>query len=445
MTFATLEKAAPAIQAQYEEYPYPPRDPADEAKRLIALHFDELEFLNHHAYGGRRVFDQDFRVLVAGCGTGDSVVFLAEQLRELGGRVVALDISAHSLAIAQARAEQRKLTNIEWRHASLLTLSPEAYGLFDYVNCAGVLHHLPDPDAGLRALKGVLKPDGVAGIMVYAPYGRAGVYQLQALMRLINRDGPAAAEQIKRAKSVLHTLPAGHLFKLMESLIADHKAAGDAGIYDLLLHSQDRAYDVPEIYAWLERCDLTMAGLFDFHSYDRYQPGRVLREPKLFHLVSAYPEPAQQAIGELLSGDIIKQHFYASPTARSQAGLEDEMMVPQLTRSMQKPGLYEKIAEFASRCVTPMMDLRFGNLGQRIMVPMRPMISALCFKFLDGKRNLAEIYDAVIADPSWRGNPPARVEAVQAFEVIYQPMHEAGWLLLRHQSVPALAPLRDMK
>ena len=46
---------------------------------------------------------------------------------------------------------------------------------FDFINAHGVLHHLADPVLGLRALRGVLRLEGVIAVMVYAPYGRAGV------------------------------------------------------------------------------------------------------------------------------------------------------------------------------------------------------------------------------------------------------------------------------
>ena len=50
---------------------------------------------------------------------------------------------------------------------------------FDLVVCTGVLHHLPDPDDGLRALRDVLRPGGAMRLMVYARYGRAGIYMMQ--------------------------------------------------------------------------------------------------------------------------------------------------------------------------------------------------------------------------------------------------------------------------
>ena len=51
---------------------------------------------------------------------------------------------------------------------SLLDLSSLELGRFDYVNCVGVTHHLPDPAAALRGLaKHALSPRGGLGLMVY--------------------------------------------------------------------------------------------------------------------------------------------------------------------------------------------------------------------------------------------------------------------------------------
>ena len=41
---------------------------------------------------------------------------------------------------------------------------------FDLIVSSGVLHHLPNPGAGLRALREVLKPHGVMSLMLYGYY-----------------------------------------------------------------------------------------------------------------------------------------------------------------------------------------------------------------------------------------------------------------------------------
>ncbi len=73
-------------------------------------------------------------------------------------------------------------------------LNHQCAGAFDYIDASGVLHHLPDPLAGLHVLVSVLKPDGAIGIMTYGALARSGVYPMQQLQRLLTgahyRDSP---------------------------------------------------------------------------------------------------------------------------------------------------------------------------------------------------------------------------------------------------------------
>jgi hypothetical protein len=78
---------APGVRAQYEDYPFPLRDPRDESKRLVVTDQDSLGKLNHYCFGGRQSFGNGFRALVAGGGTGDHTIFLAEQLRDYDASV----------------------------------------------------------------------------------------------------------------------------------------------------------------------------------------------------------------------------------------------------------------------------------------------------------------------------------------------------------------------
>jgi 2-polyprenyl-3-methyl-5-hydroxy-6-metoxy-1,4-benzoquinol methylase len=52
---------------------------------------------------------------------------------------------------------------------------------FDQIVCTRFLHHLPDPDEGLKALRGALKVDGALHLMVYEPYGQNVIYLLMAV------------------------------------------------------------------------------------------------------------------------------------------------------------------------------------------------------------------------------------------------------------------------
>jgi len=136
------------VKAQYEAYPYPQRDPADEAKRLITGSPSDPREIDHFLFGGRRDWSKPLRALFAGGGTGDGLIQLAQMLT-IARRpydITYVDLSSASRAVAEARAKQRGLSGITFHTGSLLDAA--GYGSFDYIDCCGVLHHLPDPAAG---------------------------------------------------------------------------------------------------------------------------------------------------------------------------------------------------------------------------------------------------------------------------------------------------------
>ncbi len=193
-----------AVRAQYESLPYPPRDPRDEAKRLITGSPSHLDEVIHYVFGGRFDRAQPFRALIAGGGTGDAAIMLGQQLTDAGAakaEIVYLDQSAASRAIAEARAKTRGLTNINFVSGSLLDLAQLGLGRFDYIDCCGVLHHLDDPAAGLAALTQALTPTGGLGLMLYGTLGRTGVYPVQTLVKALSPESDTPAERLSVAKN----------------------------------------------------------------------------------------------------------------------------------------------------------------------------------------------------------------------------------------------------
>jgi hypothetical protein len=113
-----------------------------------------------------------------------------------------------------------------------------------------VLHHLDDPAAGLSALVSVLAERGGLGLMVYGTLGRTGVYPAQTMLRAQAGDGEAEpAARVALARRLLAQLPPTNWLR-RNPFLADHLKGDDAGLYDLLLHSRDRAYTVPEWRPW---------------------------------------------------------------------------------------------------------------------------------------------------------------------------------------------------
>ncbi|MGB3178889.1 MAG: class I SAM-dependent methyltransferase, partial [Albidovulum sp.] len=229
------------VSEQYEAYPYPERDPADEKTRLITGSPSHPFEMDHFLWGGVRDWSQPLHALVAGGGTGDALIQLAAVLTAAGKpyEITYLDLSHASRGVAEARAKIRGLTGIRFETGSLLDAAE--YGRFDYIDCCGVLHHLPNPQDGFNALSKALKPDGGMGLMVYAPYGRSGVYPLQEAFGALT-VGMTPKARLAAARAIYARLPDGHPFRRNPHLV-DHEQ-GDAGFYDLLLHSQDRPFGI---------------------------------------------------------------------------------------------------------------------------------------------------------------------------------------------------------
>ncbi len=67
---------------------------------------------------------------------------------------------------------------------------------------------LQDPDVGLCALRDVLQPGGATRLMVYARYGRAGIYMMREYCRLL--EVGASETDLQTLGAALKALPADH-------------------------------------------------------------------------------------------------------------------------------------------------------------------------------------------------------------------------------------------
>ncbi len=168
-----------------------------------------------------------------------------------------------------------------------------------------MLHHLPDPDLGLRSLRGALAQDGALRVMVYAAYGRAGISMMQDYCRLIGVR--ANEEELQELSATIGALPPDHPIAAMAKRAKDFRRP-DA-LADALLHPLDRAYTVPQLYAWLERCGFSFARWFEQAPY-LPQCGAIAAMPHAARL-ALLPPPLQHAAVELLRGTIAKHDFIA--------------------------------------------------------------------------------------------------------------------------------------
>ena len=424
----------PDVKNQYEALPYPARHPADEGRRLILTLLDDLPMINHYCFAGRQSFANGFRALVAGGGTGDGTIFLAEQLKHTNAQIVHLDMSGASLAIARERAALRKLGNITFIQDSLLNLPQSGLAPFDYINCSGVLHHMTDPDAGFRALRSVLAPDGAIGLMVYAFAGRTGVYQMQALMRMVNGAETDTQRKIGNTRDLLASLPPGNWFKRGEAdLYHDHKH-DDAGLYDLLLHSQDRAYSVDELFDWLGTDGQGHGMHLQFTDVQRgrapYLPHMVLgtKPPALLARLRQLPLRRQYAMAELMGGSITTHSLYLTRDANCVARYGDSDSIPFFFHEPLDGATLAKV--FSSNKGQPFL-LQHQHSGVALTVnPGRygPQI----LRLIDGQRSFGQIFEQFRHDWTGKSAPPDNTALFADFAESFETLNAIERLLLRH-------------
>lgn len=230
--FPIQEKTSQAVQAMYEENPYPRWHSVD----LPGLTYPDVKL--------------DW--LTAGCGTGRPLTQLA--IAFPNAAITAVDLSRTSLAYAIRKTREHGLTQIDFRHGDILDVS-RLGRQFDFIESSGVLHHMKDPVAGWKALLSCLKPGGRMQIGLYSKLAREAVIRTRDY---IEKKGYAAdIDGIRQLRRDMLSLPDSDPLKRIAQQ-RDFYATSECR--DLVFHIQEYNYTLPEIAAILDELGLTFLG-----------------------------------------------------------------------------------------------------------------------------------------------------------------------------------------
>jgi SAM-dependent methyltransferase len=291
----TMPLAASAeVRNFYERYPYPrPVESLDNYRRL--WQDEQRRRAEFHLFWPGKPFREDFTILVAGCGTSQAAKYA---LRWPKAQVIGIDFSATSLSATENLQRKYHLNNLQL-HQLPIERAGELGTSFDQIVCTGVLHHLPDPDAGLKVLRDLLQPDGALNLMVYAPYGRAGIYMLQEFCQRLGIQ--ATDEGIRELIAALGSLPPGHPLGTLLAEAPDFRE--EAALADALLHPQDRAYSVPQLFDFLEKGGLSFGRWVKQAAYSPHC-GVMAKIPQSSR-ITQLPAAEQYAAVELFRGTMV--------------------------------------------------------------------------------------------------------------------------------------------
>lgn len=287
----TFESGIDPICEFYTSHPYPP--PVENLDRARDMWKDEnIHRAEFHLLWPTKEYRGDLDVLVAGCGTWQAAKYA---VCHPAARVTAIDVSTTSLEHTEKLKQKYNLTNLETRQVSIENVGDLGHS-FDHIICTGVLHHLVDPDAGLRGLRSVLKTDGALYLMVYAPYGRAGVYMIQEYCRRLGLK--PSKQEISDLIAVLKMLPEYH--PLLSSQGGSREFDDGDALADALLNPRERSYSVPQLFDFIQRNDLIL-GRWYWQAAYLPQCGAISRTPHAARL-AALPQREQYIEMELWRG-----------------------------------------------------------------------------------------------------------------------------------------------
>ncbi|MGF1458633.1 MAG: class I SAM-dependent methyltransferase [Leptolyngbyaceae cyanobacterium] len=270
-----------SVRQHFDALPYPYR-PLEESPQddLYYLGLNNIVIPYYRRY--KTVINSSNKVILdAGCGTGYKLLALA--LANPQAKIVGVDLSEKSIAIAQQRLEHHQLADrVELHCLSLESLS-QLDDQFDYINCDEVLYLLDNPVDGLKAMQAVLKPTGIIRVNMHSSAQRFRLYLVQqffAELGLLNSD--LTTETLTATRQTMTALQNWVLAKQHtwepdlahddEQLAANYLLRGDKGVSMAEFSSHLKAaalefigmvnwrqWDLEKLFAGIEELPMSVA------------------------------------------------------------------------------------------------------------------------------------------------------------------------------------------
>ncbi|WP_320676164.1 class I SAM-dependent methyltransferase [Prochlorococcus sp. MIT 1300] len=321
-SFDLSKKIDSMVSAFYDEFPYPPDGlvdgppPGFNWRWSFEDVYSSCTGLSPANVGALK----PLRILDAGCGSGVSTDYLAHQ--NPGSEILAIDISPGTLDVARKRLKRSggdAKARVRIKNCSLLKVEHEES--FDYINSVGVLHHLPDPKEGLKALAKLLKPGGIIHLFLYASHGRKEIQSIQRALSLLGADH--GGEGVRLGRELFATLPVNNLLRRSHEQRWQDLELVDANFADMYLHPMEKSFVLSELFQLVDFANLKFLGFSDPATWDisRLLNGNLLERARSLTRIS------QWQLIEYLDPEINHFEFFLSKGPLPQKNWNDDSSI----------------------------------------------------------------------------------------------------------------------
>lgn len=236
------------VQNQYEENPYPrwshfnltiQSKSVEEVFRTLNLKYNTEISINF-----------DFpNILIAGCGTGQHAI--SSKMRFKNSKLICIDLSKSSLAYAQRKVKELKLDNIEFFQCDILNIDQLSQENFDIIESVGVIHHMEDPEIGLKNLAQKVKIGGFIKIGLYSQLARDSINIYRK--KYAAKDYLTKEKLIQFREKIIFENITPELFE-----ISDFYSLSE--FRDLMCHVQEHQFNLIQIDKLLKKNNLRFIG-----------------------------------------------------------------------------------------------------------------------------------------------------------------------------------------
>ncbi len=363
-----------AVASQYEKwvYPFPIQDLSAPEHRHRRDGADPST--RFWSYWPCEEFRDDMDILIAGCGSNAAARYAYNHPQ---AKITGIDLSTSSLAHEAYLKDKHGLQNLTLHQCPIEDVASLGQ-TFDFIDTSGVLHHLPDPVAGLRALKTVLRPNGVIAVMLYGKYSRTGVYMLQEMFQTLGLG--QTEDDVATVKAVLGLIPQSHFVR--DYLKRAKDTQYDAGLVDTFLHPQDRAYRVADCLEFVDAAGMKFMGWWDSMLY--YPEGQIDTNHSLCRQINALPEAKIWQVMELFNGTLGQHAFFVCHPERPEATYKPDF---------NSDALMSYIPVARGTVEEDTADNFKVSRKPYATFSLQPVVAQM-YRQIDGKKTVSECFDA---------------------------------------------------